>query len=130
MTDFNWSFESLDRKVNDEVSGKEDVIVISHWRLVATDGEYSSNIYGACPLNSPDPDNFTVYADVTRDMVKAWTLAALAEAKTRDDQSADEDAPTVTPDDMEKAMQELLTNQIAMQKNPPVLPGVPNAWGS
>ncbi len=63
-------------------------------------------------------------------MVKTWTLAALAEAKTRDDQSADEDAPTVTPDDMEKAMQELLTNQIAMQKNPPVLPGVPNAWGS
>jgi len=130
MTDFSWSFESLDRRVNDEVSGKEDVIIVVHWRLIATDLEYTSNIYGACPLNSPAPDSFTPYSDVSRDQVKAWTLAALAAAKTRDDQSANEDAPTVTPDDMEKAMQELLSNQIAMQKNPPVLPGVPNAWVS
>ncbi len=130
MTDFTWSFESLDRKVNDTEIGKEDVIVVAHWRLIATDLEYTSNIYGACPLAEPDPNNFTPYADVTRDQVKAWVLSSLADAKTKEDQTGDPDAPAVTPDQMEKAMEDVLANNIAMQKNPPVLPGVPNAWSS
>ena len=130
MTTFTWSFDSLDRRVNDAESGQTDVVIISHWRLIARDGEYSARVYGAASLAAPDPDNFTPYADVTKEQVKAWTLASLATTKTNENQASNPDAAEVTPDQMEKAMEDLLDNQIAIQKNPPVIPGVPSAWSS
>ena len=75
MTDFTFRCESLDRKAQPDDAGREGVIVISHYRLVARDGEYSSDGYGAVQLAEPD-GSFTPFDDVTIAQVKDWTFEA------------------------------------------------------
>ena len=64
-------------------------------------------------IGSPDADNFTAFANVTKDQCKAWVLAVLAE----------ED-----PERNEDTLKAKIDAQIERKKSPPEKVGVPDSW--
>jgi len=128
MTDFNFHIESLERRVLDTESGKQDAVSVVHWRMLAKDGEFNANVYGAVPLGAVNPESFVAWSDLTPDHCKGWALAQLAMNKTAE--ANDPDAEVVTPEQMESWLQGVLQTQIDEKKNPSVLPGLPPAWNA
>ena len=126
MTDFTFRCESLDRKAQPDDAGREGVIVISHYRLVARDGEYSSDGYGAVQLAEPD-GSFTPFDDVTIAQVKDWTFEALAKAQNA---ASGDDVEDITGAEAEASLQAHLQIKIDNQKQPPILAGVPKSWAA
>ena len=112
-TTYNWSFNSLERDISKD--GLDDVVVTSYWRISGVDSDdnkFNESIYGSAAIASPDPDDFTPFADVTKEQVKEWTLASL------------EDSDGTTEASLEKKIQD----SIDLQKNPVQKNGVPSAW--
>lgn len=60
-----------------ELDGEIDVVFTVHWNLVATDGTYSSSVYGSVGVNLDAGAPFTPYADLTEDQVIGWVQSAL-----------------------------------------------------
>ena len=114
-TKFTWSYDSLERDVIQD--GLADVIVTSYWRITGVDLEnekYSSTVYGSAGIASPDPDDFTPFADVTEAEVKAWTLASMEK----------------NGDQTEASLQKNIQDAIDLQKNPIQKSGTPAGWSS
>ena len=101
MTTYNWSIGNAE---HDIATGG---ITIAHWRVTATDGDYSASAYGTCGFQ-PDPDapGFIPYASVTEAEVLAWVWA----------NGVDKDAAEAS-----------LATQIEAQKHPTTASGLP--WG-
>lgn len=76
--------------------GLTNVVKTVHWRYTASDGEQNAETYGAQAVESPNPESFTDYDSLTEDDVVSWLEASI---------------------DVE-AMQESLSKQIELQKNP------------
>lgn len=93
-----WTIPQLDRTIPD------GGVVVAHWRVTATEGEYSAAVYGTVSF-TPDPTapNFTPYDKLTESDVLAWVWGK------------------VDKDVTEKA----LATQIDAQKNPTKATGVP-----
>jgi hypothetical protein len=79
--------------------GKTNVVTTVHWRVSAVDGDFSAGAYGSCsiPFSS---GTFTPFADLTEAQVCDWIWAN-----------------GVDKDEIEAN----LNQQIATQKNPPVV---------
>lgn len=96
--DFNWIISAMDCKVSDGTM--TNVVHKVHWRYNATEkkGEksYFAEMYGACTVGEPTPEDFTDYNSLTKQQVVSWLEATL---------------------DV-KSMQENLTKQIDLQINP------------
>jgi hypothetical protein len=107
-TTYQWTIQALDCVPQED--GLTDVVVIAHWNVSATDGTYTSSVYGTQSFTYTPSSPFTPYADLTQDQVVGWVQAGMGI-----------DAVT--------ALQENLDNQIANQINPPIvtppLPWVP-----
>ena len=102
MTDYTWTVAQLERNLPD------NGVVVAHWRVSAVDGEYSASAYGTAGF-TPDPTDpaFIPYADLTEADVLGWVWAS---------EEVDKDQ-----------LESNLASQIANQKNPPVVDGLP--WG-
>lgn len=70
MTTYNWTIAQCE---HDVATGG---ITVAHWRVTATDGNYSASVYGTCGF-TPDPDapGFVPYANVTEAEVLNWVWA-------------------------------------------------------
>ena len=94
-----WTIAQCDRDV---ATGG---ITVAHWRVTATDGDYSASAYGTCGFQ-PDPDapGFVPYANVTEAEVLGWCWA----------NGIDKDATEAS-----------LASQIEAQKHPTTESGLP-----
>ena len=93
-----WTIAQLERNADD------DGVVVCHWRVSKTDGDYSASSYGTCGF-TPDPtsDDFVPFEDLTEALVVEWVKDSL---------------------DVE-AIEAGLTAQIEDQKAPQTVAGTP-----
>lgn len=76
---YTWVFNPLDVKLSDD--GLTNVVYNVNWRLVGTDGTYTSSVYGSCGVPAPAPDAFTPYDQLTEETVQGWVVDALGTEK-------------------------------------------------
>lgn len=100
MTEVTWSIPTVERNTSD------GGVTVAHWRVSATDGDYSAGAYGTAGF-TPDPEapGFIPYDDLTEADVLAWLFAQ--EGFDRDEKEAQ------------------LLSQIDAQKNPVSVTGTP-----
>ena len=93
-----WKIEQL--QCLPVAEGQTNVVNSVNWRVNAVDGEYSATAYGSCGVSYQSGETFTPFADLTEEQVCEWIWA----------------------NGVDKAQLEAnLTQQIATQKNPPVV---------
>ena len=93
-----WTIAQLERNTAD------GGVVVAHWRVSKTDGDYSASSYGTCSWTpEPTSDDFVPFEDLTEALVIEWVKDSL-------------DA---------EAIEAGLTAQIEDQKAPKVVAGVP-----
>lgn len=97
MVTFKWVIMQLDTKPQEQ--GLQDVVSVVHWRRNAQDGQYIAESYGTMACETPSSTDFTAYPDLTEEQVKFWL----------------EDGLDIVA--IDKSLQE----QIASQKNPPIV---------
>ena len=98
MTTFTWSIPNLERKTAD------GFVYTAHYRVVATDGEFSATSYGTAGFQQdPEAESFIPYEDLTKEMVLGWQF-----------NSIDKDATEAA-----------LAAKIEADKNPTTAAGVP-----
>lgn len=117
MTDptltYTWRIDRLDvTPTHGELS---NVVRKIHWRLFGNDGTNTLDLYGDVPLSDADPENFTVYEDLTEGTVIGWLEAAI-------DARASEEEPTVAQ------LRTGLAGMLAAKRTPVVVP-MPVPWG-
>ena len=115
---YTWQIINLERKTKE--GDLDNVVYKVSWTFLGVDSEvdpddnpYSGSFSDTTVIGNPDPDNFTPFADVTKDQCEAWVIAALAE----------ED-----PVRNEETLKAKVDLQIARKKNPPEVWGIPNSW--
>ena len=96
MTQITWTITQCDHLTSD------GFITTAHWTATAVDGEYSSSIYSTCSWAPGNPS--IPYANVTQQDVLNWCWESGV------DKAATEAA---------------LAQNIELQKNPVVQPGLP-----
>jgi len=69
-TTFTWEISNLDRETVD------GYVYTAHYRLNASDGTYTSGLYGTVGFDRPEGD-LIPYADLTSDQVILWVKSAL-----------------------------------------------------
>lgn len=76
MNTYNWIISALECKVSED--GLTNVVSTIHWRYNATNEDgITADTYGAQPVGSPDPANFTPYENITKEQVVGWLEASL-----------------------------------------------------
>jgi hypothetical protein len=107
-TTYNWTIQAMDCVPQED--GHIDVVVTAHWNVSATDGTYTSSVYGTQSFIYNPETSFTPYADLTQEQVVGWV---------QDSMGAEGVA----------SLQANLDTQIENQINPPIvtppLPWVP-----
>lgn len=80
-TVFTWKIAQLERETAD------GFVFTAHYTVDANDGTYSAGAYGSVGFERPE--NLIPYADLTEDLVVAWTQEALGgEEKVNEIQAA------------------------------------------
>ena len=77
---YKWVISSMDCTIQETVDDTQldDVVNTVHWRRQAWEGgteaepTYFADVYGALALTSPDPTDFTAYANLTQSDVETW----------------------------------------------------------
>ena len=117
-TTYTWQITNLERKTKEE--DLDNVVFKVSWTFLGVDSEndpdghpYQGSFSDTTLIGSPDPDNFTAFADVTKDQCKACVLAVLDE----------ED-----PERNEDTLKAKIDAQIERKKSPPEKFGVPDSW--
>ena len=74
---FEWSLPTLERNLAD------GGVTVAHWRVSASDGDYSASSYGTCSF-TPDADaaDFVAYDDLTEADVLGWVWAEVGQEDT------------------------------------------------
>ena len=70
MTKFDWIISAMECKVKED--NLSDVVILVHWRYNATSGEYFADTYGATSMPLPSGENYTPYAELTKEQVTGW----------------------------------------------------------
>jgi len=96
MIQYTWKIEALDCVPDG------NVVSNIHWRVSATDGTNTAEVYGTQPLTFDGAKAFINYADLTKNTVVGWVQEAMGiDAVTR--------------------LQEALDKQLETLANPPVI---------
>jgi hypothetical protein len=74
---YSWNFTTFEKALL--ADGLLDVVKVIHWSIGATDGTYSSSVYGTASLAAPDPDNYVAYEDIT----KQWAIDVVSQVGRR-----------------------------------------------
>ena len=64
-----WHIERLETTTT---SDQKVVVTQVHWECTGTDGEFSGRVFKLVELGEPNLENFTNYADLTKQQVIAW----------------------------------------------------------
>ena len=77
MATMNWTISTLERELSD------GGVIVAHWRVSASDGDYSASSYGTAGF-TPDPESedFTAYDDLTEADVLAWVWGSVDKEAT------------------------------------------------
>lgn len=67
---YNWTIIALDCKVKEGTL--ENIVNKVHWRLSASNDNFTTETYSATAMPSPSGDNFTAYNDLTKEQVVQW----------------------------------------------------------
>jgi hypothetical protein len=103
MINYNWTFSAFDCNLDEQL---DKVVTTVHWRYKGTDQDgTTAETYGAQAVGEPNPDAFTPYPEINKEQVIGWMESVM---------------------DIE-AMQENITNQISLTKNP-VTATLPAPW--
>ena len=71
MINYKQTISALDCAVNEE--GLENVVKTIHWRCRRTDSDgFTTEVYGAQPVPSPNPQEFKPYENLTQEIVEGW----------------------------------------------------------
>lgn len=90
-----WKITQLDRQASD------GLVTCAHYDVSATDGDYTARIYGTVGLERGE--TFIDFANITEADAISWVKSKLDPA----------------------AVEQALAAQIELQKNPPILQGMP-----
>lgn len=74
-TTFEWELGPLETAISE--NGLSNVVKAVHWRLNGTSGMHSDTVYGVVTMPNADPEDFTVYDDITEAQVLGWVEGAL-----------------------------------------------------
>ena len=69
-TNYNWTISALNCKVKEGTL--ENIVNIVHWRLSASNDNFTADTYSATAMPFPSGDNFTAYNDLTKQQVVQW----------------------------------------------------------
>jgi hypothetical protein len=75
VTEYIWQIEQA--QIAPSENGLTNVIKTLHWRCYADDAGDQATCYGSVGLESPDPEAFEVYEDLTEETVVGWLHATL-----------------------------------------------------
>lgn len=103
---YTWRIEQLDCVPTE--GGLHNVVQQIHWRLFGTDGTNTLDLFGVVPLGDADPEDFTLYTELTQPTVISWLEAAI-------DAQTDEDNLTVAQ------LRANLAGMLAAIRTPPVV---------
>lgn len=109
---YEWRIERLDAAPTE--GELTNVVRNIHWRLFASDGINTTDVYGDVPLGAADPDDFIAYTELTLATVITW-LEATINAR------AGEDKPTV------EQLRSGLAGVLAAKRTPAIVP-MPLPW--
>ena len=70
MTKFDWIISAMECKVKED--NLSDVVILVHWRYNATSEKYFADTYGATSMPLPSGENYTPYAELTKEQVIGW----------------------------------------------------------
>jgi len=74
MTKFDWIISAMECKVKED--NLSDVVILVHWRYnaasVVEEKEYFADTYGATSVPMPTGEDFTPYAELTKELVVSW----------------------------------------------------------
>lgn len=99
-TTYTWNVVKMD--CYPEADGQPNVVFRVHWKIIGTDGNYDSSIYGSVGVRFDHDYPFTPYADLTKNQVIGWVQDALGAEQVA-------------------AYKSTVDRQIAAQVNPPVV---------
>jgi len=109
---FTWSFEKLEVSAN-PLQGLDDVILQVHWRCTGTSDDsppLTETVYGSVVLDSPDPEEFTDFNDITKDQLIEWVVPKIGDGATKE------------------AVENMIGEKIELMRNPPTVSKVPEGW--
>lgn len=100
MTEYTWKIEQLE--CIPSADGQTNVVSTIHWRVSATDGANTTEVYGTQGLVYDAKNAFIAYSDLTKDQVVGWVQEAMGiDAVTK--------------------LQETLDKQLETLANPPII---------
>ena len=73
---FAWSFPQF--IVNPSVDGLTNVVTAINWVCTGTNGLVTSSSSGTVQLGTPNPAEFTPYADITQEMAFQWVSQSIS----------------------------------------------------
>ena len=103
---YSWEFNPLECVPS--ANGMTNIVKTVHWRYNGTDGTHTSTVYGSVGLDSPYPNTFIQYNNLTMNIVTEWVVSALAKSNT-----------TV------ESLQNSINTQITDIINPPIVSNAP-----
>jgi hypothetical protein len=109
---YSWLIDTLD--IAPAVGELTNVVRKIHWRLIATDGDYTTDVYGDTPLSEADSETFTTYENLDEATVIHWLEAAI------DERAGDEE-------DTVAAMRTGLAGTLAAMRTPAIV-SMPLPW--
>ena len=71
MTTYLWTINQLDRLTSD------GFVVVVHYNVGATDGEYQASTYGTTSYTQAEGQAFVPYEQLTKEVVVGWVQEAL-----------------------------------------------------
>jgi len=74
-TTYTWTIDNVD--CVPEANGLINIISAVHWRLTASDGVNTGEVYGKVLLDFPDSDSFTSFDSLTEDQIVAFLHSAM-----------------------------------------------------
>lgn len=72
---YTWNFGPLEVALSED--GMTNVVKTVHWRLTGVDGSHSETVYGSEGMDSPVPENFINYEQITKEDVTTWVESKL-----------------------------------------------------
>jgi hypothetical protein len=72
---YSWEFPQVEVVLIQD--NLENVIQTVHWRLTATDGQYTASCYGSVGLDKVVPENFTIFDEISKSQVEEWVTAKI-----------------------------------------------------
>jgi hypothetical protein len=67
---YNWTIQAMD--CIPQIDGETDYVVTAHWNVSATDGTYTSSVYGTQSFNYDAGKAFIPYENLTESEVVTW----------------------------------------------------------